>query len=155
MAASVSLDLELPDEGVDLGSLTFSGDAGVQSADAVTAAALSAAECQRVLRIDLLARHGLSMTGHVLHEVDPLPTALLAALRIAMLTGDELSSLAEADPLAGPLSDSSERKMCETLRAVLNGLAGSVDDDGSMRVLRTAYEALDTIEGRLPRRTPR
>ena len=150
--ASVALDLELPDEGVELASLSFAAD-GVQSADAVMAASQSAAQAQRALRVGLLARHGLSMTNHVLHEAGPLPPTLLAALRVAMLTGDELRSLAgAADPHAGPLSEASERKACESLRAVLNGLAGAVDDDGTMHVLRHAYEALDAIEDRRPRR---
>ena len=117
----LAIDIALPDEAVAISDLP---DIGEQpDAAAVQVAAQAVAEAQRQQRVALLESHGLGLTQHLLSDSGPLSPALLGALRIAMLTGEELRSLpADTDPCRGPLSAASERKTCDTLRAVLGGL---------------------------------
>lgn len=145
----LAIDLALPDEAVAIADLP---DIGAQpDAAAVQAAAQAVAEAQREQRVALLESRGLGLTQHLLGDSGPLSPALLGALRVAMLTGAELRSLAaDTDPCSGPLSATSERKTCETLRAVLSGLIEEAAADGAppggAAVLQHSLRALDALE---------
>lgn len=147
--ASLSLDLELPDEAISIAELQ-DGSEKLQDATAVQAAAQALAVEQRSLRLKLLERLGLSMTGHVLRDDGPLSPSMLAALRVAMISGKELRCFSDAsDPRQGALSEESERQVCETLRAVLSGMIESVaemdDSDTASCMLTVLHHSLTAV----------
>ena len=146
----LEIDLALPDEAVAISDLP---DIGEQpDAAAVQAAAQAVAEAQRQQRVALLESRGLGLTQHLLSDSGPLSPALLGAYRIAMLTGAELRSVsADTDPSRGPLSATSERKTCDSLRAVLVGLleeaaADGAPPGGAAAVLQHSLRAVGVLE---------
>ena len=155
--SALALDLELPDEAISVSDLQ-DGSETLQDATAVQAAAQALASQQRTLRLELLERLGLSMTGHVLSDEGPLSPSMLGALRVAMLSGEELRNFGDAsDPEQGALSEESERQVCETLQAVLSGMAESVaemdDSDGTascmLAILHHSLSAVAQLEASL------
>ena len=121
--ASVTLDLEMPDEEISITLLQNEEHwETLSSEEAVQSAAQEAARVQRSLRESLLQRHGLELSGHLLNDAGPLSPQLLAAMRIMVLQGDELRQLSaneldNNDPTSSPLTEASEARMHDALRS--------------------------------------
>ena len=130
----IAVDLEMPDEAVAVASLEE---------------AAAAAEAQAALRVGLMRRHGLGLR-HFLRDAPALPPALVGAVRVCVLDGDELRAIdaagdAAPDPTAAPLSEAAEARAVEALRGVVASLDDAFAAAGGAEA--AADEADDEAEG--------
>ena len=154
--AGLSIDLEMPDEEVAIVDVDATANP-----HGVRAAVLAVAEAQRAKRLQRLEAHGLGLDQHSLKDAGPMSPTLLGSMRVLMLTGAELRDIPEeANPMEGPLSEPSERRMCEALQAILRGLladaaseTGDAAGDYQRSVLLHSLTALAELEGQLPHRS--